>query len=189
MIRALMTMRMGDWWAVNVEESYQRGLDRALPVWHHREQHSIHVDAPPDRALAAAREVRAADVPFIRVLFRLRGLHPAAGGTLLDAMGKDGFERVGDGVWVAIGRPWTRGGGLRPASGFATFDEPGFAKMAMDFRAVPEQGGSRLETETRIFLTDAASQRRFACYWLVVRPFSGVVRRSWLAAARTRAEP
>ncbi|MBA2298359.1 MAG: hypothetical protein H0W14_10020 [Actinobacteria bacterium] len=183
-----MTMRMGDWRAVNVEESYQRGLDRALPVWHHREQHSIHVDAPPDRALAAAREVRAADVPFIRVLFRLRGLHPAAGGTLLDAMRKDGFEPLGDDVYVAIGKPWTPGGGLRPATEFAGFTEPGFAKMALDFRAVTERGGSRLETETRVFLTDGAARRRFASYWLVVRPFSGLVRRSWLAAARRRAE-
>lgn len=37
-------------------------------------------------------------------------------------------------------------------------------------------------------LTDARSRRRFRAYWLVVRPFSGLVRRSWLAAARRRAE-
>ena len=60
--------------------------------------------------------------------------------------------------------------------------------MALEFRAVPEPGGTRLETETRVFLTDAASRRRFAGYWLVVCPFSGIVRRSWLAAARRRAE-
>jgi hypothetical protein len=58
----------------------------------------------------------------------------------------------------------------------------------MDLRASSAPGGSRLETETRVYLTDAASRRRFACYWLVVRPFSGAVRRSWLAAARRRAE-
>ena len=132
---------MGDWLAVSVDDSYQRGLDRALPVWHHREHHSLHVDASPERALAAALEVRAADVPLVRVLFRLRGLRPDAGGTLLDAMRKDGFERFGDGVYVAIGRPWTPSGGLRAVADFATFDEPGFAKMALDFRAFPSRAG------------------------------------------------
>ena len=60
--------------------------------------------------------------------------------------------------------------------------------MAMDVRVVPEGRGSRMETETRIFLTDVAARRRFAAYWLVVRPFSGLLRRSWLQAARRRAE-
>lgn len=173
---------------MSVDDSYQRGLHRALPVWHHRECHSLHVDAQPERALAAALEVRAADVPLVRTLFRLRGLRPDAGGTLLDAMRKDGFERFADGVYVAIGTPWKPGGGLRAAADFTTFAEPGFAKMALDFRAVPERDGSRLETETRVLLTDAAARRWFACYWLVVRPFSGLVRGSWLAAARRRAE-
>ena len=173
---------------MSVDDSYQRRLDRALPVWHHRERHSLHVEASAERALAAVLEVRAADVPVVRALFRLRGLRPDAGGTLIEAMRKDGFEHFADGVYVAIGRPWTPSGGLRTATDFATFDEPGFAKMALELRAVAEPGGARLETETRVFLTDAASRRRFAGYWLVVRPFSGIVRRSWLAAARRRAE-
>jgi hypothetical protein len=58
----------------------------------------------------------------------------------------------------------------------------------MDVRAVAEDGGARLETETRIFLTDAGSRRRFAAYWLVIRPFSGLIRRFWLRAAQRRAE-
>ena len=174
---------------MSVDDSYQGGgLERALPVWHHREQHSIHVAAPPERALSAALEVGAAELPLVRTLFRLRGLRPDSRSTLLDAMGQDGFEQFADGVYVAVGKPWTPGGGLRSAADFVAFDEPGFAKMALDFALVPEGAGSRLETETRVFLTDAGSRRRFAAYWLVVRPFSGLVRRSWLAAARRRAE-
>ena len=46
----------------------------ALPVYHHREHHSIWIDAPPDVALAAARETRPEDVPLVSMLFRLRGL-------------------------------------------------------------------------------------------------------------------
>jgi hypothetical protein len=58
----------------------------------------------------------------------------------------------------------------------------------MDLRALPEGKGARLETETRVFLTDAAARRRFDAYWIVVRPFSGLIRRRWLRAAKHRAE-
>lgn len=173
---------------MSVDDSYQRGLDLALPEWHHRERHTIHVDASVEHALASVLAVRAADVPLVRLLFRLRGLRPDGRGTLIEAMAKDGFEHFGEGVYVAIGRPWTLTGGLRPARDFTSFAEPGFAKMALEFRAVPEGSGSRLETETRVFLTDPVSRRRFARYWLVVRRFSGLVRQSWLAAAKRRAE-
>ena len=43
-------------------------------------------------------------------------------------------------------------------------------------------------TETRVQLTDEAARRAFRRYWFVVRLFSGLVRRSWLAAAKRRAE-
>ena len=33
-----------------------------------------------------------------------------------------------------------------------------------------------------------AARRRFGAYWLVIRPFSGLVRRRWLHAAKRRAE-
>ena len=54
----------------------------------------------------------------------------------------------------------------------------------MDFHG--EDG--RLVTETRVRLTDETARRSFRGYWLVVRPFSGLVRRSWLKAAKRRAE-
>jgi hypothetical protein len=42
--------------------------------------------------------------------------------------------------------------------------------------------------ETRIHATDPASPRRFARYWRMIRPGSGLIRRSWLHAAKGRAE-
>ena len=54
--------------------------------------------------------------------------------------------------------------------------------MAVNFRVV----GATLSTETRAWLTDPASQRAFRAYWLVIRPFSGLIRRTWLRAAADR---
>jgi hypothetical protein len=45
-----------------------------------------------------------------------------------------------------------------------------------------------LTTETRVACTDAASARRFARYWWLIRPASGTIRRSWLAAIKRRSE-
>ena len=73
---------------------------------------------------------------------------------------------------------------------FAAFDRAGYAKMAANFRLAPTAGGGavRLSTETRVACTDASSARRFARYWRLVRPASGAIRRSWLAAIKRRAK-
>ena len=67
---------------------------------------------------------------------------------------------------------------------FAAFDDPGYAKMAMDIG----YSEGRLTTETRVFLTSPDARRAFRAYWLVIRPLSGLTRRSWLRAAKRRAE-
>lgn len=94
----------------------------------------------------------------------------------------------------AIGQPWrlVGGRGMAVAGGddFAAFDQAGYAKMAANFQLVPDAGGRavQLTTETRVACTDAASARRFARYWWLIRPASGAIRRSWLAAIKRRAE-
>lgn len=160
----------------------------ALPVYHHRERHSIRVAASPERALAAARETRLEDVPLVRALVRLRGLRAAPAGPVWEALRADGFRQLGADTLVLVGKPWILGGRRIAVDDFVAFTEPGWAKMAVDLRAEPNGDGARLTTETRVLLTDRASRRRFAAYWLVVRPFSGLIRRRWLRAARRRAE-
>jgi hypothetical protein len=160
----------------------------ALPAYHHRERHSIFVAASAEQAFAAAREAQLDDVPLVRLLFKLRGLRSAPHGPIWDSLVAEGFQTIGDDTVVLVGRPWSPSGGRRRTDDFAGFAEPGWAKMAMDLRARPDGAGSRLETETRIYLTDRGARRRFAAYWLLIRPFSGVVRRSWLKAAKRRAE-
>ena len=160
----------------------------ALPVYHHHERHTIRVSASPERALTAAREARLEDVLLVSLLFKLRGLRARPRGPVWDALLAQGFQVLGEDTLVLVGKPWSPRGSLRTVDDFVSFSEPGYAKMAMDLRAVAEGAGARLETETRVLLTDARARRRFAAYWLVVRPFSGLVRRSWLRAAKRRAE-
>lgn len=159
----------------------------ALPVFHHAERHAIRVAASPEDALAAVRDVRVGDMRLVGLLFRLRGLRPG-NGTFWDALSAEGFRAFDADTLVAVGRPWRPRGDVRDVDDFVRFDEPGWAKLAVDLCASPHGDGALLETETRVYLTDAWARRRFAAYWLVVRPFSGLVRRLWLRAARRRAE-
>ena len=74
--------------------------------------------------------------------------------------------------------------GEKWAGDFATLDRPGYAKLAIDWRL--EDGV--LSTETRVVLTDEESRRAFRRYWLVIRPWSGLIRRVWLRAIARRAQ-
>jgi hypothetical protein len=105
--------------------------------------------------------------------------------------GRIGFvvlERTDAGRSGVLGRPWPRGGRAprladqRTWRRLAWHDEPGWPMIA-NFRV----GGGELTTETRVLATDERSRRAFARYWLLIRPFSGLIRRLWLAAIVRRA--
>ena len=165
-------------------------LDTLLPRWDARERHRIPLDAAPARALAAVRAATAEEMPLVRVLFRLRGLgRGAATATpVFDRMLAAGFRVLAEDerevVVGLVGQPWRVRGGIRRDAPFESFDEPGFAKVAVSFSF----DGAELATETRVLLTSAAARRRFRLYWAAIRQFSGLIRRSWLRAARRRAE-
>lgn len=83
-------------------------------------------------------------------------------------------------------------GGERPptldAVGVRDWSEPGWVRVAMDFRLTPSLGGTRLASETRASATDDATRRRFARYWALVRPGSSAIRWEVLTAVALRAE-
>ena len=181
-------------------------LDEFLPDHDANEMHSICVTAPPERVLAAVRELTAREVPLLVVLMALRTL-PAVllrrrplrlrrdlRRPILGQAVRGGFvmlaERPDELVLGVVGRFWTSDGGLVPIdpADFAAFEAPGFAKAVMNFRARAVDGGTLLTTETRIRGTDEEARRRFRRYWRVVMPGSALIRRAWLRAARRRAE-
>jgi hypothetical protein len=71
---------------------------------------------------------------------------------------------------------------------FDAFDEPGWAKYLTDFAITGRDGGSLLQTTTRVVGTDAGASRRFAPYWLLIRGGSGIVRNDMLRSVARRAK-
>jgi hypothetical protein len=156
-------------------------LDEFLPEYDVVERHERLVPAGPEDAVAAALASPVAPDALVRALFRVRGLH--GGGTVFGAIRGLGFSVLvhePDCVVVgAAGRPWSSRGRL------VSFDKagPGQVRMLLEVSAAASGSGSVLYTETRVAAMDDRSRRAFRRYWLVVGPFSGVIRRRWLAAA------
>ena len=109
--------------------------------------------------MARVEQTAAAPDRLTRVLFALRGIPRE--GSILDLTRWLNAEAAAPGVFVRRGR----------------------IEIALAFWAEPAGSGSILHTETRVRAVDAAARRRFRLYWLVVRPFSGLIRRRWLRAA------
>lgn len=175
-----------------------RLIDRFLPEYQFVERHSLMVRASGETTYRALRAADFGRSWIIRLLFRLRGLGalfkskgPRMRIRLDDFIGA-GFllldERFGDEIVVGlVGRldPLFRGVGDIDTQRFASFNEPGYAKAALNFKIDPIGPASTLlSTETRVFATDESTRRSFARYWWVVGPFSALTRRQMLAVVR-----
>ncbi|HLX87041.1 MAG TPA: hypothetical protein VKR22_01065 [Acidimicrobiales bacterium] len=178
-------------------------LDRHLPAWHFREVHERRIDASPERVWDALLVLTPRATPFGGSMLALR-LAPAAlaarrwplppNRKWLDLFVEFGFVELGrsdsEVALGAVGRFWRPIERLEPlpdAAAFDTFDEPGFAKGAMNFHVAGDAGSVTLTTETRVVGTDDRARRSFRPYWVPVRAIGGLMRREMLAAVARRA--
>jgi hypothetical protein len=156
-----------------------KSLDAYLPAYHFVTRHEVAVAAEAARVDRALREVTFKEVPLVRGLLLARGLGARkASDSVLSTMVPRStvLEDVpGEGVILTLSGQFWR---LRGRGDGAP------ATAVVDFRAHP---GS-LTTETRVHVPDPRSRRKFARYWRVVRPFSGLIRVLVLRAAKRRAE-
>jgi hypothetical protein len=102
-------------------------------------------------------------------------------------------ERAGDEIaFGAVGVFWR--GEIRwenvAAEEFATFNTPGYGKIACNFSVLP-YGADRtvLTFECRVATNDGQSRRAFMRYWTVIRPFVGHIMRAALATIAKNAGP
>ncbi|WP_156897417.1 hypothetical protein [Kosakonia radicincitans] len=68
---------------------------------------------------------------------------------------------------------------LKDADAFCQFDDVTTAKLLLRFTVMTDTEGSRLHTEIFIHCP-TAKVKRLSCYWMVIRPASGWIRRRTL---------
>jgi hypothetical protein len=179
-------------------------LDIVLPEYQFNEHHSTVIAARAERVYQAVFDVTPDEIAGYRTLTWIRCLgrcpegglmNPTSRVPILKAALDTGFKKLAEtpesefvfGAFVAAppgvaGKPWT-------LETFLRLTDPGFAKVAMNFRLQPlPDGTTRLETETRVYATDSGTVRAFAAYWRTILPGSALIRVAWLRAIKRRAE-
>ncbi|MCJ2088286.1 hypothetical protein MKK88_20190 [Methylobacterium sp. E-005] len=169
-----------------------RLIDRYMAAYQFREIHARRVTAAPASILSNVAAYRADSDPFFRIAnavrewpARLRDRRDAP----RQAFGIHTFTKLEETeseiVYGLVGRFWTADYGLRPiadGTAFRAFDADDAAKLVLGFRTQPEQGGTLLVTETRVWCPNRSVRLRFTPYWLLIRPVSGLARRRMLAS-------
>jgi len=176
-------------------------LEQVLPHYEQREYHETRLKASPEQAWAALDDLRIRDLPLSMFLTRLRG-GPATWFGRVEGVDRRALDSVAPRELVAdppnelvLGdiacytatrpnRPEIPRGDLAM---FQEFTEPGWSKVAMNFRFTEDLGGTVLSTETRVQATDPATKQAFRRYWLLVRAGSGLIRHDILRAVRDAA--
>jgi hypothetical protein len=170
-------------------------IDVCLPEYQFVERHHIAIAAPPGRVLDVADAYDPDQDALIHGLIRLRQYPARLLGRAKD-FGLGHFLRLGreadrELVLGLAGKFWEADFGLAqladPAA-FAAYREAGAARLTLNFRVTPTAAGCRLDTETRVHCHDERARRRFAPYWLLIRPFSGLIRRRMLAGVKRSVE-
>jgi hypothetical protein len=179
----------------------ERLLDAALPRWDVAERHARIVLAPPDGVWQALRDVSMRDLPVTRGLMRLRLAGRSSTGArdrnVLDALPPGELaRREPHELLLGLVAPTSLRVDVQPVAALRPVDvddltrplPDGWVRIGMDFRLTPVGRATRLVTETRVCATGPKAKRRFATYWLVIRPGSGLIRRELLRAVARRAE-
>lgn len=180
-------------------------IDGWLPDWQFEERHHLHSRATPARLMDAAAAYRPDDDRLIGAALALRESPGRLAGVLglgsvlasRQRFGKDDFlplGRLGNQAlaYGLVGQFWTPGYGLvrlPDADAFCAYSTPGVAKLMLSFEASQDgKTGTRITTISRLHCPDAATRRRVALYWALIRPVSGLIRGRMLRQIRRVAE-
>jgi hypothetical protein len=179
-------------------------IQRLLPQYQFSEKHQLLTAAQPGALLDAVLQPGISEDPWARRFIQLRELPDRLRGALggrsgllgqaafgmdnFTLLGRDGDDEIALGL---VGKFWQADYGQVRMAGpdhFASFHEPGYAKLVLSFNTLPaEDGDTWLHTETRVFCNDQTSLRHFTPYWWLIRPVSGLIRQRLLARIRDAA--
>ena len=181
-------------------------IDSFAPKPDAAETHRIVIAAPRQIVYRALWTADLGRSPVIKLLLGLRslpgfvarGCHPLPRNQeiTLQTVINSGFGVLAEEpdqelVLGVSGRFWRPTGNLSPFNR-ADFEKPvagGLARAIWNFSVQEsEDGRTILSTETRVVCGAGSSLRKFRAYWIIVRPFSGLIRRLMLRAVRRACE-
>ncbi len=177
-------------------------LDELMPRADTAARYQTRVRASVERTREAMRSADFSQLPLTRLLMGLRKLgwgrqkaeqaasqeeRLRAAGFLAIPAGSENEVLLG-----VVGRFWRPDSGIvrgLTAQEIVAFGREGFAKALWNFTVESEsESVTRLATETRVLAYGDAARRKFRAYWLLVGPFSGLIRKEMLRLVKRKAE-
>jgi hypothetical protein len=167
-------------------------IDRLMPHCDFYERHSTLVRATPERTYDAILAADLTASPLAKFLMLLRGMgwrRKRRATAFADGFAVAAQDRPSEIVIGLEGPFWKPTCKVRgvDAEGFRVPVPHDTARGAMNFFVEREGDATRVTTETRVLCSDDA-RPKFRLYWMLIRPFSGIIRRMMLRAIRQEAE-
>jgi len=177
-------------------------IDELLPSYDVRARYQILVHAPLEATVEAFESVDFSALPLTRFLMGLRTLmtrkrSERGSGTQLERLQRAGFIELArlprqEIVLGVVGRFWRIDSGIitgLTAEQILHFQREGYAKAAWNFAFSSELDHvTKVSTETRIHCIGRVAKYKFRAYWLLVGPFSGIIRKEMLRMIKRKAE-
>lgn len=160
-------------------------LHDLIPEYHFSEKHKAITNASSTRIYTSIATLDLSRSAMVKLLYSLRRMPRTS--LTLEGMKEIEFNVLGKGetrelVIGLIGRFWKPIPEIIDIApqAFNSFNEPGYAKAALNYFIEKGPNGNVLSTETRIYCTSTGALVAFSAYWAIIRPFSGLIRRAML---------
>jgi hypothetical protein len=176
-------------------------IDEFLPLYDVSASYEVRISAPPSLVYQCLLRSDFNKPWVVRLLMTIRtGKRPPRNrvpGELPQRLQGTGFVILAEVpnaeiVIGVVGKFWRPDGGRcldLAADDFAGFSRPGYAKVAWNFKLRTESPERTvLSTETRIKCFGRAALWKFRLYWILVSPFSGLIRKAILKRVKVESE-
>ena len=166
-------------------------IDKYLPKFTFNEYHEIIVNSSIEKTYEAAKNFDMSESRLIKWLFKIRGL-PTKRMNLQGFVSDTGFTNIEEnkpkenliGFWARTK--------IVPITGYEDFVNNSIsARIKVVWNFYLEKLSSnkvRLSTETRVFCITPLTKVTFGLYWLIIKPFSGIIRTKMLQIIKQKSE-
>ena len=199
----ILMLILSIYWPVSVHHSQTNlKLDALLPDYSFNEYHDLRINASPEDVKHALQTTGVGDIPAVHLLLKIRGIgdkdlnHKVADNKPAQKTFStpdfnffiaDSTEFIS--VMILKASAKTPPPEVTTAEQFMAFNEPGYVKVAFNFRFIGlENGQTLVSTETRNYAITKEDGRIFGRYWRIIYPGSAIIRRLWLDTLAEKAE-
>ena len=166
-------------------------IEKYLPEYTFNEYHEIVVDSPIENVYEIAKNIDLSKSKIIKYLFKIRGL-PTKRLSLQDFINDIGFTNLEEnypnetltGFWARF-----KIEKIQSYEDFIHNSISPWIKVVWNFQFEKnEEKKTKVSTETRVLCVAKITKFTFGTYWLIIKPFSGLIRIQMLKIIKNESE-